>query len=79
MMFLYLTSFFVDDLLLLTEASCNQARVINKLVNIFYCCSGELISKQKTQVYFSKNVVAKKARKISDLLGFATTDNLTSQ
>ena len=68
--------FFADDLLLLAEASCNQSHVINNVLNIFCSCSRELISKQKTQVYFSKNVTAEKARKISDSLGFAATDNL---
>ncbi|KAH9673795.1 reverse transcriptase domain-containing protein [Citrus sinensis] len=67
---------FTDDLLLLAEASCNQAHMINNVLNIFCSCSGELISKQKTRVYFSKNVTAEKARKIIDSLGFAATDNL---
>ena len=68
--------FFADDLLLLAVASCNQAHVINNVLNIFCNCSGELISKQKTRVYFSKTVTEEKARKISDSLGFAATDNL---
>ena len=56
--------------------SCNQAQVINNVLDNFCSCSGEMVSKQKTHVFFSKNVENAMARKISESLGFSATDNL---
>lgn len=48
--------FFADDLLLLAEASCEQAHMIQEVLNTFCASSGEKVNNTKTQVFFSKNV-----------------------
>lgn len=48
--------FFADDLLLLAEASCDQARILTSVLDTFCCSSGAKMNKTKTQVFFSKNV-----------------------
>ena len=44
--------FFADDLILLAEASCRQAMVINEVLNVSCMISREKVSKTKTQVFF---------------------------
>lgn len=44
--------FLADDLLLLAKASCDQALVINGVLDNFCAASGEKVSKSKTQVSF---------------------------
>lgn len=47
---------FADDLLLLAEASCAQASVINSILETYCSNLGARVSKAKTRVYFSRNV-----------------------
>lgn len=56
--------FFADDLLLFAEASCEQAKILNSVLDT--CCgsSGARVSKAKTRIFFSKNVNLKEANKI---------------
>lgn len=66
--------FFADDLLL-AEASCDQARVMNSLLDMFCDSFRAKVNKSKTQVYFSKNVVVGE-KKIVSILGFSVMENL---
>ncbi|KAH9673090.1 reverse transcriptase domain-containing protein [Citrus sinensis] len=68
--------FFADDLLLFAEASCNQAAMINDVLNTFCVSSEAKVSKQKSQVFFSKNVKPCNVRNIGTTLGFSMTTDL---
>ncbi|KAH9722962.1 reverse transcriptase domain-containing protein [Citrus sinensis] len=59
--------FFADDLLLLAEASCDQAKVLNTILDVFCTSSGEKVNKAKTHIFFSKNVSTGTARKIGQM------------
>ena len=63
-------------MLLLSEASRQQASIINKVLEEFCGSSGAKVNKSKTLVYFSKNIPAMKASTISSELGVLATDNL---
>ena len=68
--------FFEDDLLLLSEASSQQAIIKNKIINEFSASSGAKVNKSKTLVYFSTNISAIEASRIGYDLGYSVTDNL---
>ncbi|KAH9685635.1 putative ribonuclease H protein [Citrus sinensis] len=68
--------FFADDLLLLAEASGEQAHVINKVLDTFCLSSGEKVNRAKTQIFFSRNVQKDTIREIKNTLGFSVTKNL---
>ncbi|KAH9781703.1 reverse transcriptase domain-containing protein [Citrus sinensis] len=68
--------FFADDLLLLTEAIVEQARVISAVLADFYFCSNAKVNTSKTLLYFSKNMGARDMSSISNLLSFSVTSNL---
>lgn len=46
--------FFADDLLLLVEATCDQARVICSVLDVFCSGSGAKVNKDKTQFFSSR-------------------------
>ncbi|KAH9735403.1 putative ribonuclease H protein [Citrus sinensis] len=46
--------FFADDLLLLAEASCDQAKVLNTVLDVFCTSSGEKVNKAITHNFFLK-------------------------
>ena len=48
--------FFADDLVLFCKASVEQVLVIEKVLNYFCECSGQRLSKEKSVVFFSRNV-----------------------
>lgn len=68
--------FFADDLLLLTEASCDQANIINSVLDAFCNSSSAKVNKSKTQVFFSKNVATAEANNISSIFSVSITQNL---
>ena len=68
--------FFADDLLLLAEATVEQARVISAVLANFCVCSNAKVNTSKTLLYFSKNMGAKDVSTISGLLGFSVTSDL---
>lgn len=68
--------FFADDLLLLVEASCDQARIIHWILEDFCNSSGAKVNKTKTQIFFSKNVRNGEASCIGNSLGFTITKDL---
>lgn len=63
--------FFADDLLLLAEASSEQAFFINSVLEDFCLSSGAKVNKSKTQVYFSKNVSIDVAGRLGRKLGYS--------
>ncbi|KAK9232243.1 hypothetical protein WN943_022488 [Citrus x changshan-huyou] len=58
------------------EASCTQAAVINDVLNTFCMSSGAKVNKQKSQVFFSKNVKPCNVRNIGTTLQFSVTTDL---
>lgn len=67
--------FFADDLLLLAEATSQNAQVINEVLDNFCVSSGEKVSREKTQIFFSRNVQKGTIREIKNTLGFSVTKN----
>lgn len=68
--------FFANDLLLLAEATCNQAKTINEILENFCSISGGKVNKEKTQILFSRNVKQATAKNIAKECGFSVTNNL---
>lgn len=68
--------FFANDLLLLAEATCNQAKTINEILENFCSISGGKVNKEKTQMFFSRNVKQATAKNIAKECGFSVTNNL---
>ena len=44
---------FADDSLLLMEASASSAQEVERILNIYGSCSGQMINKDKTSILFS--------------------------
>ncbi|XP_052290912.1 uncharacterized protein LOC112498105 [Citrus sinensis] len=68
--------FFPDDLLLLAEATVEQAKVISAVLVDFCFCSNAKVNTSKTLLYFSKNIGAKDISSILNLLVFSVTSDL---
>ncbi|CAN1142459.1 Putative ribonuclease H protein At1g65750 [Linum perenne] len=68
--------FFADDLILFAEASTDQAQVIHSVLSAFGQASGQEVSKEKSKLYFSKNVSTGCRLGISQSLGIPITSNL---
>ena len=68
--------FFADDLLLLAEATVEQAKVISTILADFCFCSDAKVNTSKTLLYFSKNMGARDISSIANLLGFSVTSDL---
>ena len=68
--------FFADDLLLLAEATVEQAKVISTVLADFCFCSDAKVNTSKTLLYFSKNMGARDISSIANLLGFSVTSDL---
>lgn len=47
---------FADDVLLFAEASVEQILLIKHILDLFCRASGQKVSKEKTQIFFSQNV-----------------------
>ncbi|QHO25231.1 Putative ribonuclease H protein [Arachis hypogaea] len=67
---------FADDIILFAEANIDQENVINKCLEAFCGSSGQSISREKTRVFFSKNVGHTVRAELSNVLQFARTDDL---
>lgn len=68
--------FFADDLVLFAEASQDQIMVIKQCLERFSTASGQKVSLNKSQIFFSKNVGSDKARALTELAGIPPTNNL---
>lgn len=67
---------FADDLVLFSDASMEQAHVVNMCLDLFCQSSGQKVSNAKTRIFFSRNVHWNVRTQISDALGFQRTDDL---
>ena len=61
---------------MLADASCEQARIINSILEDFCLSSGANINRTKTQLFFSKNVHNDEASRIGNFLCFTITKDL---
>ncbi|CAN1171967.1 hypothetical protein LINPERHAP2_LOCUS29895 [Linum perenne] len=68
--------FFADDLIILGEASTKQASSIQDCLEEFSRVSGQVVSREKSKSYFSKNVSTILRSSIVDILGMLETRNL---
>ncbi|CAL1383611.1 unnamed protein product [Linum trigynum] len=68
--------FFADDLVLFAEASPHHADIILDSLNRFCIASGEMVSKEKSRVFFSKNVKNQNRKEICSRLGIQSTTDL---
>lgn len=60
---------FADDLLLFAEASLEQVQVMQTILDLFCSSSGQKVSKEKSRMYFSKNVGWHTKQNLSDAMG----------
>nr|KYP77075.1 Putative ribonuclease H protein At1g65750 [Cajanus cajan] len=67
---------FADDLILFSEASLDQAKIIKACLDNFCHSSGMKVSTEKTRIFFSKNIGWSVKNEISSSLGFQRTDDL---
>ncbi|XP_054776745.1 uncharacterized protein LOC129285164 [Prosopis cineraria] len=68
--------FFADDLVLFSETFAAQIAVIQRVLNQFCLSSGQKVSHDKTQIYFSKDFPTYVSNVICQLLGFHCTESL---
>lgn len=67
---------FVDDLILVAEASQNQVNCINSILQALCDKSGQKVNFHKSQVFFSANVNDDLASSLSQALGVNITNDL---
>ena len=67
---------FADDLFIFAEASMEQVEVIKNCLDLFAASSGQKISREKTRIYFSKNVHHSRSLEIANDFGFSLTGDL---
>ncbi|CAL1358445.1 unnamed protein product [Linum trigynum] len=68
--------FFADDLILFVEASADQAAVIMKCLDTFCQASGQLVSREKSVVFFAKNTNRTISSSTTSILGMPATQDL---
>ncbi|CAL1397558.1 unnamed protein product [Linum trigynum] len=68
--------FFADDLVLFAEANPKHAEVVMSCMERFCLASGELISKEKSRVFFSKNTTRATRGEVCSRLGIQETQDL---
>lgn len=64
---------FADDLILFSEATVIQVRVIRKVLDNFCMASGQKVSLEKSKIFFSANVSRDMERIISEESGIGST------
>ena len=67
---------FADDLLIFAEAAMDQVEIIKSCLDTFCQSLGQIISKEKTKIFFSKNVNHSRASKIAKEFGFSIAGDL---
>lgn len=68
--------FFADDMVLFAEATEEQMGTIKRCLNLFEEASGQKVSLQKSQMFFSNNVDPEKANRIAEIVGITRTTDL---
>lgn len=67
---------FADDTILFSKASLKQAEIISDCLNRFCVASGQRISYNKSQIYFSKNTNHELTEDIANKLNIARREDL---
>ena len=67
---------FADDLLIFAEVAMDQVDIIKSCLETFCQSSGQIISKDKTKIFFSKNVHHSRASEIANEFGFSIAGDL---
>lgn len=67
---------FADDLVLIAEASIDQANVIHDVLSKFCSKSGQKVNLKKSKVLFSRNLRDNITSEISQVLGMEATQDL---
>lgn len=62
---------------MLAEETHQQARTINSVLEDFCLSSSKMVSKENTQIFFSKNVEQVRAKNIVTVCGFSIINNLS--
>ena len=70
------TCFFTDDLLLFAKANPEICETISDVLNEFCSLSGQKISKEKSKIFFSLNVLEEDCANMVQQLGIHKTNNL---
>ncbi|WCJ35671.1 DNAse I-like superfamily protein [Euphorbia peplus] len=68
--------FFADDIVLMSEASFQQAQVIKSILSFFCDCSGQKVSLAKSRVFFSVNTPERIKDEVCVELGISSTIDL---
>ncbi|KAH1039304.1 hypothetical protein J1N35_041047 [Gossypium stocksii] len=68
--------FFVDELFLFAEAEVDQVHKRKEALLTFGKASGHSVNKQKTTIYFSKNINAHNVANICNILGYHHPEDL---
>ncbi|CAN1822367.1 Putative ribonuclease H protein At1g65750 [Linum perenne] len=68
--------FFAEDLVLFSEASAVQTRVISDILDRFCEASGQSDNKPKSRFYFLRNTHLQISAEVTSILGIAATPNL---
>ncbi|CAN1135617.1 Putative ribonuclease H protein At1g65750 [Linum perenne] len=68
--------FFADDLVLFGYATVQHAARINEVLNNFCSLSGQEINRDKSRIFFSKNVKRDRSGEVCEVLGMQPTQNL---
>lgn len=67
---------FADDLLLFGKATNDNMRCVMEVLNNFCEMSGQMVSSEKTSIFFSKNVDTRIRRRLSLMSGFTNTTSM---
>ena len=70
------TCFFADDLLLFAKANPEICETISDVLKEFCSLSGQKISKEKSKIFFSLNVLEEDCANMVQQLGIHKTNNL---
>ena len=68
--------FFADDLVLFAKADEGQIRILEEVFHQFCVCSGQKLSKEKSVVFFSRNVKPHVVKVLGDAMGMKVTNDL---
>ncbi|CAN1805656.1 Putative ribonuclease H protein At1g65750 [Linum perenne] len=68
--------FFADDLVLFGYANISQAVCINEVLDRFSSISGQEISREKSKIFFSRNVDRRVSQQVCNVLKINPTQNL---
>lgn len=67
---------FADDMILFAEANTEQAEVIKQCLDDFCRASGQKVSYEKSQIFFSANVEEDNRNRIVEKIGIAQTQDM---